>query len=543
MDDVFTNDKHEDSNKNVEKKNNFRSGFGDNKIKEDSKDHSDNAENGKNDSHDRSGDDSPSRDIVFHRRFPRSEHYPSTKKESVSEKKIEPPHELKNTFDRFGDDQPSDNWDKIDNQKDNDAFDKNSFHKSESSGIDDIKPRIAPRAGSYNPPAIDPGLANMHQEVNMQLENLRESAQADAGDNEAEVLPVQEQVKIAGPNRFSFLKKPSKMYLLEFVIFVIGLSLTLATIIFMLQSVLLYFGDDKRSGLFGAYEYQISLYFMTLLVVVLPVSVIFSRRTRLKEIEDENVFRNKHRRLVLYLFLLVLTLMSIFGLATLIFETVDQLIAGGKFKDGATDPYWVKAVNHLVALIVYGATITYFVLRRASSRVKSTGVYFTLSLGLVAVVSSILVMIFPFNAQYDAYVDNFIENDIRSISTSIETYSTDKGELPDNLDALELSKETKKRSQAFGYSYETKSKNKYQLCANFKADTTKEDAPGVSDYFFGAGTSYDDGRANPSKHKSGRECFEYTVMSIYPEEFDQYNNFDNLFEQYDDSDKTQSSEL
>ncbi|MCE7936588.1 hypothetical protein DYH10_02260 [Candidatus Saccharibacteria bacterium CPR2] len=451
-------------------------------------------------------------------------------------------------FNKFADYKSNTELEKSDNEGSKDKLEDssknlNGFYQNDNNIIDDITPRKEKKE-TYQPPATDPNLASMHQQVNMHLSAFNESSADDEDDSKKdspEVLPVKEHVRIASSDRFGFFKRPAKLYLLEFIIYIIGLSLTLATIIFMLQSTVLYFGDDKRSGLFGSYEYQISLYFMTLLAVVLPLSVIFSRRTRLKEIEDENVFRNKNRRVVLYLFLLVLTLFAVFGLATFIFDTVDQIIAGGKFKDGDSDPYWVRAANHFIALTFYVVTAIYFVVRRASSRVKSSGVYFTLGLGLVAVAGSILVIIFPFNAQYNTYVDNFIENDIKGISTNIESYALEKSKLPENLDALELSGQVKKRAQTFGYSYKVESQNQYQLCATFKSDTTGE-KDSYSNSWLDFGSKYSKNNVDPSRHKSGQECFDYKVESLYPDDLYQYENFDNLFEQYNNSSDAQSSE-
>jgi len=102
----------------------------------------------------------------------------------------------------------------------------------------------------------------------------------------------------------------------------------------------------------------------------------------------------------------------------------------------------------------------------------------------------------------DPASDNRREADLGSIETAVQRYATKNNKLPASLSSVDLTSDIKGRVKE--YDYKPGVGEKYQLCATFKTDTTKQAAS------YATADS-----ADPAIHKTGRMCFDYEVYGVY----------------------------
>ncbi len=145
----------------------------------------------------------------------------------------------------------------------------------------------------------------------------------------------------------------------------------------------------------------------------------------------------------------------------------------------------------------------------------------TFAITIIAVMSVLLIgaLIWPLSEQRNRSIDRAIEDDFSSISSDVDDYYSDNRRLPDELDDLKLSDEVESRAKKYGYQLDKETSQSYELCANFRTDTTSEYED--DDIYF---SSY----YKAQTHRSGFDCIEYEVFGYYYDDFDSSLPFDGL---------------
>lgn len=100
-------------------------------------------------------------------------------------------------------------------------------------------------------------------------------------------------------------------------------------------------------------------------------------------------------------------------------------------------------------------------------------------------------------------------SDVYKLYTAVSDYSSTNRKLPDSLDAVKPSSPTKRDISQ--YKYVKKSSSEYDLCTNFKTDTSKSD--GVDKEIKRSGTFFVPG--DFQVHPKGEHCFQL-AEALYP---------------------------
>lgn len=146
---------------------------------------------------------------------------------------------------------------------------------------------------------------------------------------------------------------------------------------------------------------------------------------------------------------------------------------------------------------------------------------------LVILISSILVtvllaaVIWPLAEKRNESIDRAIVQDFGEISQQVDDYFSDNGRLPGGLSDLEISDAISARASKYSYSLDKESSRSYELCAEFKTDTTSSNRS--FDTFIGST------KDNRQGHNAGFDCLDYEVYDYFYDEFEQAP-FDSFFD-------------
>ena len=168
----------------------------------------------------------------------------------------------------------------------------------------------------------------------------------------------------------------------------------------------------------------------------------------------------------------------------------------------------------------------------------------TIIIVLSTIISVLVVasLIWPVAKQRDASIDRAIEADFRAISREVQDYHDDKRRLPDELDDLDLSGDVESRASKYRYELKKETARTYELCAEFKTDTTNKDTDYQSfdDSFFSS-SSYS---STDTTHSAGFDCIEYSVFGGFGS-FDSSSGSDDFDSFFNDEsfDSTEPQEL
>ena len=128
------------------------------------------------------------------------------------------------------------------------------------------------------------------------------------------------------------------------------------------------------------------------------------------------------------------------------------------------------------------------------------------SISLIVVIAATIA---PISKQRSAAIDRAIETDFTEISLLVEEYYSAEGRLPSSIEDLKIDDGIRSRQSKFGYVLDKKSSRIYQLCANFKTDTS--DGSPVNKESLDLSSSYYADRP----HIAGYDCIDYQVYGYY----------------------------
>ncbi|MCF7819974.1 MAG: DUF5671 domain-containing protein [Candidatus Pacebacteria bacterium] len=169
------------------------------------------------------------------------------------------------------------------------------------------------------------------------------------------------------------------------------------------------------------------------------------------------------------------------------------------------------ALKALTAIVISALVLSFYIfeIKRTQTQItplsfKIYGIIF-IAVTLTALVLSLLIMESPQKARQNK-LDNLILNNFNQISIAVDSYYSEKGELPDSLEALDQKflgpKQLLDPQTQEPFGYRVIDKDSYELCANFRTNT-ENDADSLR-------FNYRD------EHKAGWQCLEREVVPMKP---------------------------
>lgn len=313
----------------------------------------------------------------------------------------------------------------------------------------------------------------------------------------------------------------SRAYLVEYALLLIITGALLGVVNTLFASSLDYISSPKPQPRFGGFAYTSSLAMLASALVFMPALLLLTKRTKGSEQQSLGLKSINWRKAFLGIFLIVIGLTAITQSIVLVYEVISR-IAGAGLPGIKTDAVWKEILKPLFAATLFGFTVWLYSRDYRSSelddRHETLNRLHRYGLIILALILGILFCFTTLKVQRNTFIDNAIENDIKTIQQKVDSYYYKKSKLPGSLSDIALAEEVKNRTKAYGYKYSKVSSKSYKLCAKFKTDTTKESANGSNALEAYLDKSYSNSygaseskKSDPAIHKTGEECFSYSL--------------------------------
>ncbi|HSX28641.1 MAG TPA: DUF5671 domain-containing protein [Candidatus Saccharimonadales bacterium] len=253
----------------------------------------------------------------------------------------------------------------------------------------------------------------------------------------------------------------SKYYLMEFIAALGGLLVTTVILDRVLFGITRYLADSQGTRSVGD---QLNLWAVAFLIVALPVTLLFYKRSRFEELERPAVATTKLRRFFLYIFMLAMLAGSVLFAVYALYTLLSALL-------GATEIGDALLQQTLPAALAAG--LNGFVFRSLMRVDSPTHIKeFAVLYGGIGVVLLVALLVMTSVQARSSLVDEKTSNDLQTVSAQVEEYYSQKGQLPNNLSDLTLDKSLLRRGEKHGYTFSKRSAQSYRLCATFKSKRT-----------------------------------------------------------------------
>ncbi len=306
----------------------------------------------------------------------------------------------------------------------------------------------------------------------------------------------------------------SNFYIFEYALMLGSLSLLLMVTVNMLRS---FFGMDTNIWAFDSYNFDPESTLLALFAISLPIFVIFLQRTKEAEHNNPSLLNISFRKALTGIFLGVVTLLAILAAVALV-NSMLNLFSIGMLS--GNDNSYKESIYHLLSAILLAFTAWSFADSYSTTKVRRSLVMhnYLYSLLVGVLVVAVIFVIFPFSQSRLVKLDNYISGDLSSISSKINEYYNNNKQMPEGLNALNLSSAQNLRANNYNYSYEPKSGTTYKLCAEFltKSDHNSINHPmpmiykGVMAPYM-PDTNLINQNNNPYLHNKGKQCFDMDV--------------------------------
>lgn len=326
-----------------------------------------------------------------------------------------------------------------------------------------------------------------------------------------------------GRIRLDKLFAASRTYLAEYALLLIITAGLVWLVNSLFGGLVDYIGKDNPTTPWygGSFAYTASLGMLAGAAVLVPVLVLFTRRTRTSEADDPSIKNIGWRKAFLGVFLLNVALAAICYGVAFTYQLFSWLASFGLGASGDS-VVWKSLLKAFFAIVLFVFT-SWLYARDYRATDETYSRWSRIHRYSLVILAIILATIFTFTVlreQRSQFIDGIITNDLRTLQSKVNAYESEKNRLPKNIDDLDLDKQLKAHAKSFAYEYSKSSKG-YTLCAVFKTDTKNQktsyyDNPlerlssgsSISDDYY-RGNQDDD----PAVHGRGRQCFDYTAYS------------------------------
>lgn len=311
----------------------------------------------------------------------------------------------------------------------------------------------------------------------------------------------------------------TRAYLPEYAVLLIVIGSLLGVVNALFGSIIDAFGaGGNLSAWSGKWAYSASLGLLAAVLALIPLLLVFSRRTATSEAETPAVKDRSWRKAFLGVFLLITGLTTIGYIVGFLFVVVSAISNSGLGVE-TDNKVWQSLVKNGFAIVLFGCSA---LLYARDYRPQQSGHYVLwrrvhrYALVALAVIVTIVFVAFPLSKQRAAYLDDLIVNDLNSISSKIKAYAQDKRKLPASLSDITLADGVQARLEKLHYEYKAKKgSSAYELCATFRTDATDKKDDIVTDYLYGGMSAREaSDPITPSKHGKGYQCFNFTASGV-----------------------------
>lgn len=288
----------------------------------------------------------------------------------------------------------------------------------------------------------------------------------------------------------------TKIYSFELLMSIVGLLAIAYVVDYGLFSI---FGKLTQASAPQYDSGDFITFLVAAMIVWLPVAVVFYLRVR-GEISAERSRASETIYKILVSVFMFLNIIAAIGALFYVVYTLLQLAVGSA--DNSSANLFLRSITPGVLMALWHLWL--FSAFSNNRAVSSKLFAIVVSVITVAVIVGLISLTASgIRAQVS---DGNKEADLRELSQATAEYHRKQGELPDALSALEL---TKLNNELGEYSFKVISDKRYQLCANFEVDTSREYDEWNDEAYYSSDTY----RNYPvwNEHDAGEFCYHIDV--------------------------------
>lgn len=306
-----------------------------------------------------------------------------------------------------------------------------------------------------------------------------------------------------------------RLFLFKYVTMLVSGLIVLSLVTLAGYSLLDYWlGDVNKVSMWSEWVYRYQLYLAVSLVLFGGLHIWMHLLTGDVTSDDQL----PSSRVFLAVFLTILALTALGSVTTLAYIAADMMLGTTNY---SSKNLWQICLSALQVIVL--ATLLWWYFKQIRVR---TLVWYAAAAGLMILVVTALLIMFPVLSRRDAVIDARTSGDLATISTSISEYARKNDKLPAALRDLKLDNAAASRLGLYEYEI-TQSPNlnskidslygiggrrmpsssgllSYKLCAKFKKDTTGDKTTSPIVPLLSVSSEW-------TKHPSGRHCFDQTV--------------------------------
>lgn len=297
-------------------------------------------------------------------------------------------------------------------------------------------------------------------------------------------------------------KSSGRMYLAEYFFKHASMVWLVSSMAYAVGLIILSWFDEVLEG--GSAVVGFSAFFITSILILLPLSVWLHKRTMNEEEVDPSLKDKGVRKFVLFFFLAQYAIAAIVATIVAVTATINNLLSVGAGAQFDKDFWMLVTISGVLAALFITVTVLVY---KEDDRGKLSSLKIPIMIGLSSLVA-ILLVAFPVRMNRGAVADNQRIDDLNSIHNSIDSYVRNNNELPESLDDLDFEDRVKDRLDDYEYKRigSQNSEYRYEICAEFNSDAS-----------FNRGYDYGGGDDSFWNHVEGRDCFNKTIYSYYDE--------------------------
>lgn len=306
--------------------------------------------------------------------------------------------------------------------------------------------------------------------------------------------------------------KGPKAYLVEYLLSLVMTGALVGIVISFFSSIVNSIGASGAGGGWAArFAYTSSLATLSASIVFVVALFLVSKRCRKSEEAMPAIKHNKWRKGFLAIFLVLVGISALTAATTMVYNIVSLIGSVGVVSIEIGDTAR-SIINSIFAFAVLASTLMLYAqdyrISTMNPRLERLH-HWGLIVGVIGL--GIVFMALPLRNHRDAYIDGIASSDIRILQRAVDDHARSENELPSNLRSLDVGDDIDGRVDNYEY-IESDDGNTYELCADFRTDTTGESSGGnpLEDALVGSGFGMTPSRDNnPDYHEDGRVCFEY----------------------------------
>lgn len=284
--------------------------------------------------------------------------------------------------------------------------------------------------------------------------------------------------------------KPSKTFPLRFVLSLIFGPIFIGCLVALITIIVSSLFDAESVRYYDSSTYA-SLSAIIVVSGTLHLALALSVRQQL---------RSEHRTYQTVLSIIYCSILALIGLIA----AWQLIVIPFNFLFGVQDIDGSEILQIAISCCTSLVIILVAIFEQSHIFTKIPKLFYTVFMGVFAIATIILTLIFPAMAARNAAYDRVLESNLNTVEYAIDSYVDDNNQLPDNLSDIEYNADDIDISQI---NYSTTDDDSYQLCATFKTNSMSK-----FEYDNSSIRSYQ----SFYRHEAGYVCFDRDADIIKP---------------------------